>query len=31
MCRLFQTRVAATWIAEISGKTLIFGTAAGPR
>jgi hypothetical protein len=30
-CRLFQTRAAATRIAEITGKMLIFGTAVGPR
>jgi hypothetical protein len=31
MCRLFQTRVAVTRIAEITGKMLIFGTVVGPR
>jgi hypothetical protein len=30
MCRLFQTRVAAPRIAEITGKTLIYGMAVGP-
>jgi hypothetical protein len=31
MCRLIQTRVAVTRIAEITGKMLIFGTTVGPR